>query len=357
MNSDYFKNKVILVTGAAGSIGTELVKQLLRLDPKVIRCLDINETELFYLEQRFRSDKLRIFIGDIRDEKRLELALENVDIIFHAAALKHVPLCENNPFEAIKTNIVGTQNLIQVARAANVKKIITISTDKAINPTNVMGATKLLAERLTIAANLYIGDRNISYSTVRFGNVLGSRGSILPLLFNQIRDGGPVTLTDPKMTRYIMRIDDAVKLVLKAAILSKGGEIFILEMPSVSTGDLIDAVIEEVAPRFGFSSKDIKVKNIGSRAGEKIHEELISEYEITSSFSLKNEAIYILIPKNESYHSKILIEHHKAQGAIILTNETKILHSSANAVKLSKEDIISLIKTIIDEYPRDNLFK
>ena len=176
----FYENKVILVTGGVGSIGKEIVKTLLNFNPKAIRVLDINETALFELENELNSNKIRCFIGDVRDKDRLKRAIEGVDIVFHAAALKHVPLCEFNPFEAVKTNVIGTQNLVEVAMDEKVEKFITISTDKAVNPVNVMGTTKLLAERLTISANLYKGDRKTALSDLRFGNVLKSRGTILP---------------------------------------------------------------------------------------------------------------------------------------------------------------------------------
>lgn len=355
MNTDFFRNKIILVTGAAGSIGTELVRQLINLKPTVVRALDTNETGLFYLEQMFESERLRGFIGDIRDHDRLDLALENVDIVFHAAALKHVPLCEHNPFEAIKTNIVGTQNLIQAARANNVKKVITISTDKAINPTNVMGATKLLAERLTIAANLYIGYRDISFSTVRFGNVLGSRGSVIPLFFKQIQKGGPVTVTDPNMTRYIMGVEEAVELVLSAATISKGGEVFILEMPAINLGDLVETIKEVASPRFGYSPDDIQIKNIGKRIGEKNYEELLSDYETTSYYIFKREQLYILIPKNLSYHPDVLVKYYEGLGIKEEHENKSSLHSSSNAQVLSKDQIKPIIQDLLSEFLENRL--
>ncbi|MHA2246023.1 MAG: polysaccharide biosynthesis protein [Candidatus Hodarchaeales archaeon] len=353
MNKNFFKNKIILVTGAAGSIGRELVKQLLELNPIAVRALDTNETGLFYLDKMIESERLRTFIGDIRDPKRLNLALENTDIVFHAAALKHVPLCEYNPFEAIKTNIIGTQNLIQAARSNNVKKLITISTDKAINPTNVMGATKLLADRLTIAANLYLGDRDISFSTVRFGNVLGSRGSIIPLFFKQIRKGESVSVTDPNMTRYIMKIEDAVKLVIKVATFAKGGEIFILEMPAIHLGDLVDVLIEEVAPLFDHSLSDIKVKIIGNRIGEKAYEELLSDYETKVSTIYKKENIFILVPNNPFYHPDLvekLLTFYNQFGTKLEVNNNSSLYSSSKAKILTKSQIKPLVRDIISEF-------
>ncbi|MBO8161759.1 MAG: polysaccharide biosynthesis protein [Thermosipho sp. (in: Bacteria)] len=327
---EFYEGKTILVTGGAGSIGSEIVRTLLKSDPKVIRVLDINETGLFELEQELKSEKLRLFVGDIRDKDRLKRAIEGVDIVFHAAALKHVPLCEYNPFEAVKTNVVGTQNLIDVALDEEVEKFITISTDKAVNPINVMGATKLLAERITTAANLYKGNRKTAFSVVRFGNVLNSRGSILPLIKNQIKKGGPVTLTNPKMTRFIMSIHDAVMLVLKAGMLAKGGEIFILKMPAVKVLNLIEAVIEELAPKYGYST--IKIDIIGKRPGEKLFEELMTEEEALNAKEL--EDMYIVYAE-ELYDKRNNGNYNQTLG-----------YNSKNAEHLTKEEIKDVLKTI-----------
>lgn len=274
-----FEGKTILVTGGAGSIGSEIVRQLSKFNPKAVRVMDINETGLFELEQEL-NDRVRValFVGDVRDKDRLNRAMENVDIVFHAAALKHVHLCEYNPFEAIKTNVIGTQNVIDACLNNNVKKMIFISTDKAVNPTNVMGASKLLSERLTIAANTYKGPRETVFSCVRFGNVMASRGSVVPLFIEQIKKGGPVTVTDPNMTRFIMSISSAVTLILKAVTLSKGGEIFILKMPALKIGDLANVAISEFSQRMNQKGK-ISIKIVGKRPGEKMDEELFTSTE------------------------------------------------------------------------------
>jgi FlaA1/EpsC-like NDP-sugar epimerase len=347
VNFNLFRDKVILITGAAGSIGSELVKQLLECDPRAIRALGTNETGLFYLEQALNSDRLRILIGDVRDTERMSLAMRGVDIVFHAAALKHVPICEYNPFEAIRTNNLGTQNLLQMAIVNKVKRFVTISSDKAINPTNVMGATKLLAERLTIAANYYSGLPDHSFSTVRFGNVLGSRGSVMPLMFRQIRKGEPVTITDPEMTRYIMKIDDAVQLVLKAATMSKGGEIFILEMPALKTGDLVDSIIEVAAPLYQRDPNEIETKIIGRRAGEKDYEELMSNYESDNYHLLKKDKIYVLIPKEPYYLPDQLLEHYRELGAEMEVKDRNKLISSSQTKLLTKSQITSYLKDIV----------
>ncbi|MFW9995580.1 MAG: SDR family NAD(P)-dependent oxidoreductase [Candidatus Odinarchaeota archaeon] len=349
MDFDLFRDKVILVTGAAGSIGSEVVKQLLKYEPRAIRALDTNETGLFYLENALDSECLRIFIGDVRDTERLSMAMRGVDIVFHTAALKHVPICEYNPFEAIRTNNLGTQNVLQMAIHNKVNKVITISSDKAINPTNVMGATKLLAERLTIAANLYSGfPGRHSFSTVRFGNVLGSRGSVIPLMFRQIRRGEPVTITDPEMTRYIMKIDDAVQLVLRAATMSRGGEIFILEMPALRVADLVDSIIEVAVPRYKRDPSEVKTKIIGRRAGEKDYEELMSNYESDNYHLLKKDKIYILIPKEPYYYPDEILEYYKELGAEMEVKDRNKLYSSNKAELLTKEQITLYIKDVVN---------
>ena len=248
----FYKNKIILVTGGCGSIGREIVKKLIEYEPKSVRILDNNETGLFDLQKELNTRKIRPLVGDVRDSKRLKKAVEGVDIVFHAAALKHVPLCEYNPFEAVKTNIIGTENLIDACLEEEVEKVIFISTDKAVNPTNVMGATKLLAERFTVSSNYFKGLKKTALSCVRFGNVLNSRGSVIPLFEKQIKNGGPVTVTNPEMTRFIMDIPHAVELVLRTAEIAKGGEIFILKMPAIKIGDLAEASIEYYAPKYGY---------------------------------------------------------------------------------------------------------
>ncbi len=271
-----FVGKKVLVTGGAGSIGQVIVSRLLLEECAQVRVLDLNETGLFELESSLASDRVRMFIGDIRDKDRLSRAMEGVDMVFHAAALKHVPLCEYNPFEAAKTNVLGTQNAIDCALERGVDRFIMISTDKAVNPTNVMGATKLLAERLTLAGNLYRGKSRCKFSVVRFGNVLNSRGSLLTTLQRQIENGESVTLTHPEMTRFIMSIDEAVGLVLSAGAMSEGGETFILKMDAVRILDLIRVISEALGEKYG---KRVDIQTIGIRPGEKLFEELLTEEE------------------------------------------------------------------------------
>lgn len=293
-----FRSKNILVTGGTGSIGSELVRRLLKFEPVVIRVFSNDENAQFELEHELKdyASCLRFLVGDVRDKERLQRAAENIDIVFHAAALKHVPLCEYNPFEAIKTNVIGTQNLLEVSITENVEKIITVSTDKAANPANVMGATKLLAERLTIAANYYRGLKRTIFSCVRFGNVMSSRGSVIQTFEKQIRSGGPVTLTDLQMVRFVMTMDRAVDLVLKAAQMARGEEIFIFKMPALHIKDLADVMIEKLAPKYGYKPKDIAIRLIGKRKGEKLYEELMTEEEAFNAY--ETEDMLLVLPQD-----------------------------------------------------------
>ncbi len=318
---EFYEGKTILVTGGAGSIGSEIVRTLLKFDPKVVRVLDINETGLYELEHELNSEKLRLFVGDIRDKDRLKRAIEGVDIVFHAAALKHVPVCEYNPFEAVKTNVVGTQNLIDVAIDENTEKFITISTDKAVNPTNVLGATKLLAERLTISANLYKGSRKTAFSCVRFGNVIGSRGSVLPVFMDQIQKGGPITVTDPQMTRFVMSISRAVELVLKAAKISKGGEIFIFKMPALRIIDLAEVVVNEFAKICGINPNGIKIEIVGKRPGEKLHEELLAEIESDQAYEIDDMIVVVPFGNVPPNSKKLKVKKYTSKDAKLLTKD------------------------------------
>ncbi|PAF29519.1 UDP-N-acetylglucosamine 4,6-dehydratase family protein [Paenibacillus sp. 7516] len=287
-----FQNKVILVTGGTGSIGSEIVRQLLLYQPKAIRIFSRDESKQFLMQHELKEySNIRYLIGDIRDKQRLSYAMEGVDYIFHAAALKHVPACEYNPMEAVKTNVIGVQNLIEAALENNVKKVISISTDKVVNPTNTMGATKLLSERLVSAANLYKGDKATIFSCVRFGNVMGSRGSVIPLFREQIEQGRTLTITHREMTRFMMSIPQAAELVLNAAKYSKGGEVFVLKMPILKIVDLAECLIESYEQATGIHYLN-KIEEVGIRPGEKLYEELMTLDE--SERAVENETMYII---------------------------------------------------------------
>jgi len=338
-HKEYYENKTILITGGAGSIGGALTKHLLEYHPKSVRVFDNNETALYNLGQELNSNCIKLVLGDVRDDTCLRRACRDVDILFHAAALKHVPICEFNPFDAVKTNILGTQNVLDAALEENIEKVIFISTDKAVNPTNVMGTTKLLAERLTISANYYKGEKKTVFSCVRFGNVMDSRGSVIPLFKNQIQFGGPVTITDPRMSRFIMSIPKAIKLILDAGANALGGEIFILKMPAIHIQDLADVMVEEFAPVFKIEANTIRYQTIGIRPGEKLFEELINQQEKNV---YENDEIFVIFPK------KVDCRDHINLNKIHLTkNEDNKGYSSNTMGTLSKKQIRSLIKDLI----------
>ncbi len=337
---EFYADKTIVITGGVGSIGSAIVRKLLQFDVKVIRVLDNNETGLFDLEQELKSPLLRTLVGDIRDRERLERAFEGADVVFHAAALKHVPLCEYNPFDAVKTNVLGTQNVLDAALDRKVGKVILISTDKAVNPTNVMGATKLLAERLTVSANNYRGYSRTVFSAVRFGNVMDSRGSVIPLFKKQIEAGGPLTVTDPEMTRFIMTIPEAVGLVIEAAVMAQGGEIFILKMPSLKVGLLADTMIENFAPLYGKKPDDIEIEIVGKRPGEKMYEELINKED--EHTLMENDKMFIRL-SNLSLPEKV-----KAYEQLGFKKSTESRFSSDdNGVKLERSQIGEILKNFM----------
>jgi FlaA1/EpsC-like NDP-sugar epimerase len=229
------KQKRILVTGACGTVGRELIRQLLEQHQTgELIALDNNESELFALEQQFAEyGHANFFLADVRDRDRLKDKMKGIDWVFHTAAFKHVLQCERSPFEAVQTNILGVQNIIYAAIENKVERVIFTSSDKAVNPTNVMGTSKLMGERLITAANSNLRGDGPVFASTRFGNVLGSRGSVIPIFRSQIRRGGPVTLTDPQMTRFIMSIEEAVQLVIDSGILCQGGEVFVTKMPAI----------------------------------------------------------------------------------------------------------------------------
>ncbi len=293
---EQFRQRSVLVTGGTGSIGSAIVRAIAEAEPRALRVFSRDDTKQFELQQSLRhTSSLRMLIGDVRSADRMRRAMAGIDLVFHAAALKHVPACEFNPFEATETNVRGTQNVVEAAIDAGVERVLTISTDKAVDPTNVMGATKLLSERLMSAAEVAKGSARTRFAAVRFGNVIGSRGSLVPLVEAQVAAGGPVTITDPEMTRYMMPIADAVGLSIDAMERMTGGEVFILKMPRVRVGDLIEVLIEEYAPRYGHRPDAIDVEVIGARRGEKVHEVLMTEDEASRATEL--ETMYVVHPE------------------------------------------------------------
>lgn len=282
-----FDNKNILITGGTGSFGKKFTSVLLeRYKPKKIIIYSRDELKQFNMQndKKFKKfkDSLRFFIGDVRDLRRLRLAMSEVDFVVHAAALKQVPTAEYNPFEAVKTNIYGAQNIIECAMECKVKKIIALSTDKAAAPINLYGATKLTSDKLFVAANNYRGFNDISFSVVRYGNVLGSRGSVVPFFIKQ-KDEGVLTITDESMTRFNITLDEGVDFVISCFQKMWGGELFVPKIPSYRISDVAKAV-----------SPDSKIKIIGIRPGEKIHEEMITQTDSLNAVEFDN--YYVILP-------------------------------------------------------------
>lgn len=268
MASQAIKGKVVLVTGGTGSFGSAFTRTLLaEHDPAAVRIYSRDELKQSELAREFDDDRLRFLLGDVRSPERLNLALRGVDVVVHAAALKHVTACEYNPFEAVQTNVIGSENVVAAALANDVPRTIALSTDKAVNPVNLYGATKLCAEKIVSQANSYVGDSPARFCAVRYGNVVGSRGSVVPLFRRQAEDG-ELTLTDESMTRFWITLDQAVAFVIDSLGRMDGGEVFVPKIPSMRISDLAEAV----AP-------NAKRKIIGIRPGEKVHEVLLTEDE------------------------------------------------------------------------------
>ena len=334
--STILKNKNILVTGGSGSIGQAIVTKALEDGAKSIKVFSNDENGLYEMEQTFTDKKIAFIIGDIRNSETVNSTVKNVDIIFHAAALKHVDRCELNPFEAFTVNIIGTNNIVKAAVNENVKKVISISTDKAVNPIGVMGATKLLGEKI-LSAEAFHNKSNTVFASVRFGNVFHTRGSILPRIENQIKKGGPITLTDQRMKRFFMTKNDAVKLIVNATNLAIGGEIFILKMPLLYLKDLFEVMKEILAPKYGFKPTQIKTTHIGIRPGEKLTEYLLTDFEMEHVLETKD--FFILPSLFES------ISKSKYPG----TKKPNNLHNYFEKMKpIDIKEIKKMLKTVYD---------
>jgi FlaA1/EpsC-like NDP-sugar epimerase len=292
----FFQGKKIIVTGGVGSVGKEIVRQLVQMDVGLIRVIDNNESGLFDMEQSYGHDpRVEFYHCDICDEREMMRTFTDMDLCFHSAALKHVPSCERNPFGAVNVNIRGAEVVIRSAIENGLEKVLFTSSDKAVNPTNVMGTSKLMGERLFTAANFLRSARHKTvFASTRFGNVAGSRGSVIPLFCDQIRAGGPVTLTDERMSRFVMPIKDAAQLVIESISLAHGGEVFITKMPVLNIKDLAHRLIERVAPLYGRKPKDIPITIIGGRPGEKLWEELSTDEE--SRRMLEGERYLVVLP-------------------------------------------------------------
>tara|TARA_R110002049_G_scaffold40732_12_gene123687 strand:+ start:356 stop:1408 length:1053 start_codon:yes stop_codon:yes gene_type:complete len=305
MQNDYFKSRRVVVTGACGTIGTKLIEHLVEhYEVGSLVGMDNNESELFFLDQRYQNrPNLNFFLGDIRDLSKLTGQFAGADVVFHAAAFKHVILCERSPFDAVRTNILAVQNVIDAAIACKVETVIFTSSDKAVNPTSVMGTSKLMGERLITAANSNHHGEGPNFASTRFGNVLGSRGSVIPIFREQIRKGGPITLTDPEMTRFIMSVEEATRLVIDSAQIVCGGEVFVTKMPVVRIRDLAEVMIRDLAPVYGHAPESIAINVVGSKPGEKLYEELMSDEEMRRTIELPE--YFAIVPAFRSVYRDI----------------------------------------------------
>lgn len=330
--------KRILVTGACGSIGRHLIDLLLTESaPEELICIDNNESGLFFLKQYYQNQtKARFLLADVREPDKIGRLMEGVSVVFHTAAFKHVAMCEKSPFEAVKTNIVGTQNIISGAHQQKVDRVIFTSSDKAVNPTSVMGTSKLMAERLITAANSHRFTKGTIFASTRFGNVLGSSGSVIPVFKSQIEAGGPVTLTDPAMTRFIMSMDQAARLVIDSASLAKGGEVFITKMPAIGISDLAEVMIRELAARHGRRPEQIATVISGVQPGEKMYEELMSGEETRRAVELKR--YFVVLPAHEP-HDKVTVSDY---AGFVDAKVTKP-YNSAREEKLSRTELTDLL--------------
>ena len=337
--SSELKNQVILITGAAGSIGSEIVRQCISFEPKLIVLVDQGESPLYDIENELAGNKIEIVVGDIRNLARMEKIFEHFkpSYVFHAAAYKHVPLMENNPYEAINTNVFGTQNIANLSSKYQVKKFVFVSTDKAVNPTNIMGASKRIAEIYVQSLNEKLkleSDQHTLYITTRFGNVLGSNGSVIPLFRKQIEEGGPLTVTHPEITRYFMTIPEACQLVLEAGVMGQGGEIYIFDMgESVKIIDLAHKMIK----LSGYEvNKDIKITFTGLRPGEKLKEELLNDNENTIG----------------THNPKIMIARVPNYNYLEVNSVIETLYEQKDSLK--NDVLVKTMKKIVPEYISNN---
>ena len=288
MNDSIFDNARILITGGTGSWGQTLTRLMLeKHNPKEIIIFSRGELQQVLMQRKFKNSKIKYVIGDVRDYEAVKFATKNVDYIFHMAALKHVPICEDQPQEAIKTNVTGTTNIVNAAIENRVKKVIDVSTDKAVEPLNLYGMTTAVGEKLIIQANDLTD--HTRFVCVRGGNVMGSNGSVIPYFIEQIRNGGPVTVTDLRMTRFFLTLEEAIGLLFKAAEESIGGETFVMNMPAAYIKDVADSLIDVYG--------DAEITEIGSKPGEKLDEMLISKHEAVMSYKY-DDAYYVILPFN-----------------------------------------------------------
>lgn len=326
---DFWQGRRVMITGVSGTVGRELFSHLETMGVAEIVGIDNNENEIFFLEQAHLGKKnFKFYLTDICDRETLKHHMRGCDTVLHAAAHKHVGLCEHSPRSAVNTNILGVQNIIDVATSVGVKRVLFTSSDKAVNPTNVMGTSKLMGERLMTAANLCREEGGPVFGVTRFGNVLGSRGSVIPVFRNQIAKGGPIIVRHQDMTRFIMTLSEAVDLVLETATLFNGGEVFITKMPVMRVMDLAEIMIEELAPLHGYKPRDIEIRVTKPLPGEKMYEELMNDEEVRHS--LEGEQFFIVTPA-------LAEQEYKYKD--IRTEKAQMPYNSANSTCMSKEEL------------------
>lgn len=316
-------NKTILVTGGTGSFGNKFISKVLNYDVKKVIVFSRDELKQYEMAQNIKDSRIRFFLGDVRDKDRLYRAFDGVDIVIHAAALKHVGACEYNPFEAVKTNIHGAQNIIEAAIDRGVQKVIALSTDKAASPVNLYGATKLASDKLFVAANSYVGDKDTRFSVVRYGNVVGSRGSVVPF-FKKVRETGKLPITDERMTRFWITLEQGVQFVLDSLERMHGGEIFVPKIPSMRVTDLAEAI----AP-------DCHIEYVGIRPGEKLHEAMITEDDARRT--LEFDSYYVIQPEFPWWSDDFIKEGKVLPDGFKYTSDT-------NAQWLTVEELRELVK-------------
>jgi len=316
-----FDSKKVLITGGTGSLGKALTKKLLETNVEIIRIYSRDEWKQTQMQSEINDSRLRFFIGDVRDKERLSRALEGIDIVIHAAALKQVPVAEYNPFEAVKTNVYGTQNVIEACLDSGVKIVIAAGTDKAVSPLNTYGATKLLMERLFVSANFWKGDKDIKFLCVRYGNVLGSRGSVVPIFIDQIKSEKKITITDSNMTRFNITMEQSLNLIFRAIKYGNGGEIFIPKLKAYTVALIRDSLLELL------NAKN-ETQNIPIRPGEKIHEVLINKFELRNTFETDDDYVIIsehplgtLHPNSHNWKKTQLTESYASDSVNLLTKE------------------------------------
>ena len=323
-----FKNKILLITGGTGSFGNAVLNKFIDSDINEIRIFSRDEKKQDDMRRKFQNDKIKYFIGDVRDENSIDQAMKGVDFVFHAAALKQVPSCEFYPMEAVKTNIIGTENMLNSAINNNVEKVICLSTDKAVYPINAMGVSKSLMEKVFVAKSRL--SSKIKIIGTRYGNVMASRGSVIPLFYNQIKDNKPITITDSNMTRFMMSLNNAVELVLYAFQNGNTGDIFVQKAPSTTIGELAETMKT-------IYNSNTKIKNIGIRHGEKIHETLLSQEERIVSEDLGD---YFRIPAD---NRDLNYDKYFSKGVKAPKSEE---FNSFNTVRLEKQELINLLASI-----------